>query len=252
MLNRNTKIRLSMIQDFFTWRYTTDGVDANGRKHNGKGPGGGQFTREYSANRKVNRNFLKKNFDDRNIDEPHKEALRDYTTEIHKEINGALRENAKSGKPISPELQKEIKLIDEALSSDSIGINVKTYRTEYASPEELDEVLSFPFKLTDIPEDEWNDMLHNSENNDLTRNNAGFLSTSINKHFKMGHREKGQYKIRSTILVPKEAKGLYLEKITANKGQDELLLLRNNNQKISKINFIKQTKTFIIESEYEE
>lgn len=216
-LTRNTKIRLSKIIDLRDWcGYLQDAKEWDEDKHpRGQPENAGQFAKTFCGNLKENQKDLQKTFDKANIPQEEKQALKNYTSGMSKEIN----EYCRNPTEMKSEIEKQIKLLDSALNRATLDKNIKTYRTVIVDKAGLEKL--FKIKgLEQVEDSKMQDFLDKHlKLNGLQIQDKGYLSTTIDKNYshkkRNANQRKNKYLVKYQINAPEEAHGLYVESITA-------------------------------------
>ncbi len=247
-LTGDTRICLSKIIGLKDWcGYLRDAKEWDESEHpRGQPDNSGQFTKSFCGNLVENEKDLQKTFDNANIPNIEKTALKKYTEGKSDDIN-AYKRNPEA--EYNPELEEQIALIDHALSRATIGKNVKVYRTVNARKEELESFLDIK-GICEIAEDKMQEFLDNYLKTTTPQpHDEAFLSTTIDKNYNHKKRKKNKYHIKYQINAPKEAHGLYIASVSKYPKQKELLIFRENDLDIKRIKFNKSSKTFFINAD---
>ena len=251
-LTGDTRIRLDRIVGLSDWcGYLKDSKEWDEDKHpRGNPENAGEFTKVFCRNLKENRKDLQKTFDKANLPEEEKEVIADYTGGESDEINEYQRDKSA---PQNPAIEAKVELLDRALQRTTLEKNIKVYRTVNARKEDLEKILNIE-GIGDVPDSEMDEFLKEYfKTNEAKAHDEAFLSTTLNKSYKhkkrRGKQKEYLYSLQYTINAPKEAHGLYVESITKYPGQDEVLILRENDLDLYHIKFNSKSKTFFINSD---
>ncbi|MBP5793992.1 MAG: hypothetical protein J6W46_10185 [Spirochaetaceae bacterium] len=271
-LTGDTRIKLSQIKDFLTWRKNTadtQGVESpdgakspkgDKKKVGGdwvyvpvseRGGGAAQAPREFSADYQENKRKLTSVFEaaKKKLSSEEIKAVKNYT-KTSKEIN-AFSRGEKVDPSKVPQLKAQQSALDNALKKTEVGENVIAYRTVSIPQDKIDSVIPTQnIPISKIPAGSRNLYLQKTlETTPIRSTEKGYISTTINPNYQMNRQNAGEAFVSYKINVPKEAHGLYLGKLSAKKHQDELLVLRNYSLDFKKVKYDARSDRYEIEAD---
>ena len=146
-----------------------------------------------------------------NLDPKAKDSLERYSSFYYKHINGQLRDFRKYGPSaaLEPKVQELVDNMDRVMGSRPLPENVMVVRGTAIDHLEL----ASPYEMAGN-----------------TYHDAGFLSTSLGKDAAFDYKP-----VIMHLRVPKGAPALWIDHISVNKGERELLLARDTHYRVTRV-----------------